>query len=75
MTQLRQESKEIETRTLGAAELAAQQVVELPEREAMSTVNANLSAPICAALGLNVLSDTSLAAAASAQWAPITQSM
>jgi hypothetical protein len=73
MPQLKQEFKELETRTLGAAELAAQQVVELPAREALSLANANLAAPINAALGLNVLSDNSLAAAVAAQWAPITQ--
>ena len=46
---------------------------ELPERAAMSLVNANLAAPINAALALNVLSDNSTALAGAMQTAPITQ--
>ena len=46
---------------------------ELPERAAMSLVNANVAAPINAALALNVLSDGSTAIAAAQQTAPITQ--
>ena len=42
-------------------ELAAQEAAELPDREAMSLVNANVAAPINAALALNVLSDNSVA--------------
>ena len=56
-------------------DLAAQQVAELPGRAALSLVNANLAAPINAALGLNVLSDNSLAAAGALQHAPIGQGM
>ena len=47
---------------------------ELPERAAMSLVNANLFAPINAAVALNVLSDNSVAYANAQQVAPITQS-
>ena len=47
---------------------------ELPDREAMSLVNANVAAPINAALALNVLSDNSVAYANAEQTAPITQS-
>ena len=47
---------------------------ELPERAAMSLVNANVAAPINAALALNVLSDNSVAYASATQTAPITQS-
>jgi predicted peroxiredoxin len=47
---------------------------ELPERAAMSLVNANLAAPINAAVALNVLSDGSTAYANATQTAPITQS-
>ena len=36
---------------------------ELPERAAMSLVNANIAAPINAAVALNALSDGSVAAA------------
>lgn len=46
---------------------------ELPERAAMSLVNANVAAPINAALALNVLSDNSTAVAEATQTAPITQ--
>ncbi len=53
---------------------AEQQSAELPDREAMSLVNANVAAPINAALALNVLSDGSIAIATAQQYAPITQS-
>ena len=45
----------------------------LPERAAMSLVNANIAIPINAALALNVLSDGSAAAAGAVQNTPITQ--
>jgi hypothetical protein len=47
---------------------------ELPERAAMSLINANVAAPINAALALNVASDHSVAYANATQYAPITQS-
>jgi hypothetical protein len=50
------------------------QVSELPDREAMSLVNANIAAPINLALALNVLSDNSVAYAEATQFAPINQS-
>ena len=59
---------------LTAEELEEQAVAELPDREAMSLVNANVAAPINAALALNVLSDGSVAYANAEQTAPITQS-
>jgi len=55
-------------------ELEAQAAAELPDREAMSLINANVAAPINAALALNVLSDGSVAYANAEQTAPITQS-
>lgn len=55
-------------------ELEALDVVELPDREALSLVSANVAAPINAALALNVLSDNSTAMAVATQTAPITQS-
>ncbi len=55
-------------------ELEAQEVAELPDREAMSLVNANLAAPINAALALNVLSDNSIAYANAEQNVTIDQS-
>ena len=54
-------------------ELAAQEGEQLPEREQMSLVNANLAAPINAAVAANVLSDNSVAYADATQTAPITQ--
>jgi hypothetical protein len=47
---------------------------ELPERAAMSLINANVAAPVNAALALNVLSDGSTAYANAVQSAEITQS-
>ena len=46
---------------------------ELPERAAMSLVNANLAIPINVALAANVLSDNAIAAAQAAQTANIDQ--
>lgn len=46
----------------------------LPERAAMSLINANVAAPINAALALNVLSDNSVAYANAEQTADIDQS-
>jgi hypothetical protein len=45
----------------------------LPERAAMSLINANIAAPINAAVALNVLSDNSTAIANAQQTTPITQ--
>jgi len=67
----------VETQEVPLEKLQAhqnQQVSELPNREAMSLVNANLAAPINLALALNVLSDDSVAIASAQQYAPITQS-
>ena len=47
---------------------------ELPERAAMSLINANVAAPINLALAANVLSDNSTAYANAIQDAPIDQS-
>jgi hypothetical protein len=46
----------------------------LPERAAMSLINANIAAPVNAALALNVLSDNSVAYANAEQIADIDQS-
>ena len=46
----------------------------LPERAAMSLINANVAAPVNAALALNVLSDDSIAYANAEQVADIDQS-
>jgi hypothetical protein len=54
-------------------ELEQQAAEELPDREQMSLVNANVAAPINAAVALNALSDNSTAIAEANQTAPITQ--
>jgi len=64
----------IESRELPQEKLE-QQVAELPDREAMSLVNANIAAPINLALALNLLSDSSVAVANAEQYAPINQSI
>jgi hypothetical protein len=46
---------------------------ELPERAAMSLVNANVAIPINAAVAANVLSDNAVAWADAAQTTPIQQ--
>src|SRR5215216_1529878 len=48
-----------------------QQIAELPNREAMSLVSANLAVPINLAAALNVLSDSSTAGALAEQTTPI----
>jgi hypothetical protein len=47
---------------------------ELPERAAMSLVNANLAIPVNVALAANILSDNSAALAQAIQQTPIDQS-
>jgi len=54
-------------------ELEAENAEELPDREAMSLVNANIAAPVNLAAALNVASDNSIAYANAEQTAPITQ--
>jgi hypothetical protein len=59
----------IESREVPKDKLEAQ-VSQLPDREAMSLVNANVFAPINLAAALNVLSDDSVAIAQADQFAP-----
>jgi hypothetical protein len=47
---------------------------ELPERAAMSLINANLAIPVNAAVAANVLSDNAVAYADAKQYADIDQS-
>ena len=61
-------------RTLSKEELDELAGEELPERAAMSLINANLAAPINAAVAANVLSDNSIAYANAEQNVDITQS-
>jgi len=59
---------------LSEEELAEQQASELPDREAMSLINANLVAPVNAAVAANVLSDNSIAYANAEQTVVVDQS-
>jgi hypothetical protein len=62
-----------EYRSLTRDELNELAGEELPERAAMSLVNANLAIPINAAVAANVLSDNAVAYANAAQTGNITQ--
>ena len=64
----------MEYRALSREELNALAGEELPERAAMSLINANVAAPVNAAVALNALSDNSAAIANAEQTANITQS-
>jgi hypothetical protein len=63
-----------EYRTLTREDLDALAGEALPDRAAMSLINANIAAPINAALALNVASDNSVAYANATQDVNITQS-
>jgi hypothetical protein len=63
-----------DTPGLSDAELEEQGGEELPDREQMSLVNANIAVPVNAAVAANVLSDGSIAYADATQATPITQS-
>ena len=67
-------SDEIAKQDLTNEELEAQDAEQLPDREAMSLVNANIAAPINAAVAANVLSDNSIAYANAVQDVDIDQS-
>jgi hypothetical protein len=68
------DKKPTEYRTLTREELEELAGEPLPERAAMSLVNANLAIPINAAIAANVLSDNAIAYAEAAQVTPIDQS-
>jgi hypothetical protein len=61
-------------RQLTREEITALAGEELPERAAMSLVNANIAIPINAAVAANVLSDGAIAYADATQDIPIDQS-
>jgi hypothetical protein len=63
----------MEYRKLSREELDQLAGEALPERAAMSLINANIAAPVNLAAALNVLSDNSTAIAQAQQIAPITQ--
>ena len=55
-------------------EVDEQAAAELPDREAMTLINANAALPVNAAVALNALSDNSVAYANAEQTADIDQS-
>jgi len=66
----------VEDRTqLSLEAVEAEQALELPNRELLSLVNANLALPINAALSANILSDGAAALSSAQQNAPINQGM
>jgi hypothetical protein len=64
-----------DTQGLSPEELEKQGTEEVGEREEMSLLNANLAAPVNAAVAANVLSDDSVAYANAEQDADIDQSI
>ena len=63
-----------EYRSLSREELEDLAGEQLPERAAMSLINANIAIPVNAAIAANVLSDGAIAYAEAAQNTPIDQS-
>lgn len=64
----------LENTELTSEELEGQEGEQLPDREAMSLIDANVAAPINAAVAANVLSDGSVAYANAEQDVDIDQS-
>ena len=64
---------EIAKQELSQEELEAQGAEQLPDREAMSLVNANVAAPVNLAAALNVASDDSIAYANAQQTVDLDQ--
>jgi hypothetical protein len=65
---------QVEYRPVTREELDQLAGEKLPEKAAMSLVNANIAIPINLALAANVLSDNAAAVAEAAQTTPIDQS-
>ena len=68
-----EQEQPLEYRKLTREELSELAGEELPERAAMSLVNANIAIPINAAVAANVLSDDAIAYAEAAQTGDIDQ--
>ena len=68
------DAQDMEKRELSPEELEAEGLAELPDREAMSLIDANIAAPVNAAVAANVLSDNAVADATATQTADIDQS-
>jgi hypothetical protein len=68
------EKRELEPTELSERELEAQDAEQLPDREAMSLINANIAVPVNAAVAANVLSDNATSIADATQTGAIDQS-
>jgi len=69
----KQQTQDNQGEELSAEEMEQQEAAELPDREAMSLINANVAIPVNAALAANILSDNSTAGAGATQTGNITQ--
>ena len=69
-----QKADEQHAEELSAEELEAQGGEQLPDREAMSLIDANVAAPVNAAVAANILSEDSTATATANQDVDIDQS-
>ena len=74
MTDIQKQDTTVDQTELTSDELEAQDAAELPDREAMSLIDANVAAPVNAAVAANVLSDGSVAWANAEQDVDIDQS-
>ena len=74
MTDIQKQDTPVDQTELTTDELEAQDAAELPDREAMSLVDANVAVPVNAAVAANVLSDGSVAYANAEQDVDIDQS-
>ena len=68
------DERQLAPQELSDEEIQAQDAAELPDREAMSLIDANVAAPVNVAAALNVLSDGSVAYANAEQDVDIDQS-
>jgi hypothetical protein len=71
----RVEATEVEPRGLPQEELEAEAGEMLPERQEMSLIDANIAAPVNAAVALNLASSDSTAYASATQTSDIDQSL
>jgi hypothetical protein len=71
--EIQNDERDLERRPVDEDAIAEQAASELPDRDSMSLINADIAAPINAALALNVASDGSVANAVAQQVAPTNQ--
>lgn len=70
---LERDTKAVEPQEVSDEELEEQNVDEVPDREAMSLIDANVAVPVNAAVAANVLTSESLAEADADQTGDIDQ--